>query len=299
MKGSIENTESMKEMATIVDRLSSLLRGIIGTAKEEIPSGAAEIISGSEEKSSVGEAAVEAATVGSNGEAKANKSELVRQYLKKHGHNVRNKDVVEAIKKETGVDVAPSLVSLLKGKASEKKPQAKRGGAPKVWTSKVVSGSSLIREYLESHGLEVSNEEVVKHVKKSKGADVKPTLVSSVRADLKRKGYKTSRVKVGGRMKVGGRGPTMTCAVVDTLKKAGKDGMELSEVTHKVMKSGYEYKGKKGLAGLTQNVFQALHNLSKKIAHPGFKGRTAIVIHEKVPGRRFGRYKLNPKAKVA
>ena len=293
-KSSVDVGEKVEEMVSIVDKLSSLLRGILGATKEEIPSGAAEVIK--EETVSV-EEPVKSETVESNGQAKANKSELVREFFKKHGNDVRNKDVVEGIKKETGVDVAPSLVSFLRGKQAEKKARPSAKKEPKMWTSRVTSGSALIREYLERHGLDSSNEEVVKYVKKTKGVDVRPTLVSSVRAILKKKGMKTERIKrVPGQKARVGRGPTMPMAVIETLKRAGGEGLELSEVTKKVLKSGYEYKGSKGIAGLTQNVFQALHNLSKKIAHPGFKGNTPVVLHEKTPGQRFGRYKLNPKA---
>lgn len=287
----------VEEAVSMVERLGELLKGILGVKKEEVPAGAAEIIEESE--APVAEAPMKQETVESNGQAKASKSDLVREFLKKHGTEVRNKDVVEAIKKETGVEVTASLVSILRGKESEKKkgPQARKD--TKVSTSRVVSGSAVIREYLEQHGLDSSNEEVVKHVKKTKGLDVRPTLVSSVRAHLKRRGIKTSRInKFVGKKTKTGKGPTMPAAVIDTLKKAGK-GLELSEITQKVLKSGYEYKGSKGIKGVTQNVFQALHNLSKRIAHPGFKGNTPVVIHEKTPGHRVGRYKLNPKAKVA
>jgi len=299
--------EKVEEMVSIVDKLGSLLRGILCVEKEDIPSGDAEIKEKEEAPESesieatlpeetrhepITETPVEEESVASNGQAKKSKSDLVREFLRKHGTEVRNKDVVEAIRRESGVELTESLVSSLRKKASEKKPMAKKKGENRVWTSRVTSGSSLIREYLEENGLDSPNEEVVKHLKK-KGVEVRRTLVSSVRADLKKKGFKTSKVKIKSKS---GRGPTMPSAVIEALKKAGKEGMELSEVAQKVVKSGYVYKGNKGIHGITQNVFQALHSLSKKIAHPGFKGTTPVVIHEKNPGQRFGRYKLNPKA---
>lgn len=291
-KSSEFTEEKVEEMVSMVEKLGSLLRGILGAKKEEIPSGVA----------GFAEEPVKAETVEVNGQAKPNKSNLVREFLKKHGKEVRNKDVVEAIKKDHGVDVAPSLVSLLKGRSDETKAKVapKKDEETKASTSRVVSGSAIIREYLEENGLESPNDEVVKFVKKSKGLNVRPTLVSSVRAILKKKGMKTTRMKRAEKVKTkSGRGPTMPSVVIDTLKKAGKEGMELSEITQKVLKSDYEYKGSKDIHGLAQNVYQALHNLSKKIAHPGFKGNTPVVIHEKTPGQRGGRYKLNPKAKVA
>lgn len=285
--------DKVEEMVSMVEKLGSLLRGILSSRQEEVP--AAEFAA--EEGEPLADEPVKVETVGSNGQAKPSKSELVREFLKKHGEEVRNKDVVEAIKKEHGVDVAPSLVSSLKGKGGVR---AKKGSESKVRTSRVVSGSAVIREYLEEHGLDSTNDEVVRFVKRSKGIEVRPTLVSSVRAILKKKGGKATRIKkTAGRISKFGRRPTMPSVVIETLKKAGRDGLELSEITQKVLKSDYEYKGSKDIHGLAQNVYQALHNLSKKIAHPGFKGNTPVVIHEKTPGHRGGRYRLNPKAKVA
>lgn len=295
---------SLEEMASLVEKLGSMLRGIMTTKKDEVPFGGAVVESDNEsEAERVAESETsetEPVKAESNGEV--NKSELVRSYFKKHGIDSRNKDVIEGIKKESGVEVAASMVSFIKSKLPEKeraakKESAKKTDSAKVWTSKAVSGSALIRDYLDSHGLGSPNDEVVDHIKKTKGVDVKPTLVSSVRAMLKRKGHKTSKVaatKVAAvkvATKQGARkGPTMPAVVVEVLKKAPKQGLELSEVTLKALKSGYKYGGKKDIQGLTQNVYQALHTLSKKIAHPGFKGKAAIVIHE---GRR---YRLNPKA---
>jgi hypothetical protein len=322
-KSSESIEEKVEEMVSIVDKLGSLLRGILGAKKEDIPSGVVEIVEEKSEsmkedtpskvaeifeeksesmKESLSEdethepimkVAVEPKSVSSNGQAKVKKSDIVREFFEKHGTEIRNKDVVEIIKKEKGVELTESLVSILKKKISENqsKSVARKDKEPKVWTSRVTSGSALIREYLEENGIETSNEEVVNHLKK-KGVKVKPTLVSSVRAILKKKGIKTSKMR---RKVKTVRGPTMPSAVVEALKKAGK-GMELSEVAQKVVKSGYVYKGNKGIHGITQNVFQALHSLCKKTAHPGFKGTTPVVIHEKVPGQRFGRYRLNPKA---
>jgi len=286
MKKSSSFEEKVEEMVSITDRLGSLLRGILCSKGEEVPHGAAEI------KEDIVETPVKAESMASNGQAKASKSDLVRDFFKKHGTEVGNKDVVATIKKESGVELTESLVSSLRKKASEKAPKAAKKEGFGVRTSRVTSGSALIREYLEENGLDSPNDEVVKHLKK-KGVEVRKTLVSSVRAALKKKGIKTTRIKKKTRS---GRGPTMPSAVIEALKKAGREGMELSEVAQKVVKSGYVYKGNKGIHGITQNVFQALHSLSKKIAHPGFKGTTPVVIHEKNPGQRFGRYKLNPKA---
>ena len=307
----------------MVERLGGLLRGILGAKKGCIPEGSAEIIEVVESpmvespmvespvvespmvespmvESPMVESPMVEETVKSNGQAKASKSYLVREFFNKHGTEVRNKDVVESIRRETGVEVTPSLVSFLRSKGSEKKSGVSARKETKIVTNRVVSGSSIIREYLTQHGLDSDNEEVVNHVKKTRGLNVRATLVSSVRADLKRKNIKTGRMtKFVGKKSGARKGPTMPKAVIYTLKKAGKDGLELSEIAQKVMKLGYEYKGGKSIAGITQNVFQALNNLSKKIAHPGFKGNAPVVIRDKMPGQRVGRYRLNPKAKVA
>lgn len=312
----------MEEAVSIVERLGGLLKGILAANEECISEGSIEIIEALEsfsvetpametpameetvleetvEDHSPMESAVVEETVKSNGQAKASKSDLVREFFNKHGDEVRNKDVVESIHREAGVEINPSLVSFLRGRESEVKRRVSARKETKIVTNRVVSGSSIIREYLTQHGLDSDNQGVVDHVKKTRGLNVRATLVSSVRADLKRKNIKTGRMRRFVGKKSGARkGPTMPKAVIYTLKKAGK-GLELSEIAQKVMKLGYEYKGGKSIAGITQNVFQALNNLSKKIAHPGFKGNAPVVIRDKMPGQRVGRYRLNPKAKVA
>ncbi len=172
--------EKVEEMVSILDKLGSLLRGILCSRGEEVPPGAAEI------KEAIVDTPVKAESVASNGQAKANKSDLVRDFFKKHGTEVRNKDVVAAIKKESGVELTDSLVSSLRKKASETAPRAAKKERSGVRTSRVTSGSALIREYLEEHGLDSPNEEVVNHLKK-RGVEVRKTLVSSVRAILKKK----------------------------------------------------------------------------------------------------------------
>jgi hypothetical protein len=152
-------------------------------------------------------------------------------------------------------------------------------------TAAIRSGSSLIREYLEKHP-DASNEEVVKELKKSKKVEVRPTLVSSVRAILKRMSGKTSKISSKPR-----KGLPMTALVVKILEKSPKDGVRLSELSKKAVDAGYEYRGEKGAAGVTQNVYQALHALSRQIPHPGYEGKTAVVLHDGM------RWRLNPKAK--
>lgn len=297
MKGSHEFIESArKELTSIKDRIGSLLHSIMGLQAESEAPGAVAVEEAPVEEAPVSE--TEVLRVDRNGEptgeeGKKSKSDLVREYLRLHGDRVRNKDVVEAIKKEHGVDIAPSLVSYLKGRGeakAEKKTEPKKK-APRA--ERAISGSAVIRQYLEAHGLEASNDEAVKYAK-SRGFEVRATLVSSVRANLKRAGFKASKngaakVRTAG-PKRRRKSPTMTSVVVSVLKKAGGEGLELKQVAKKALKSGYEYRGKKNVAGFTQNVYQALHTLSKKIPHPGYKGRVAVVLHE---GHL---YKLNPRA---
>ena len=298
----IENVT--KDMASLVERLGSLLAGIVGTKKEEIPEGAPKIEPSTLEEEAVRattevereeetkEEPIETKTISSSGNnGKTSKSELIRSYFDEHGLDTRNKDVVEGIKSEYHVNVEPSMVSFLRSRLAQKagrKVSSKKLGKSVAVLKKKASGSSYIKDYFEIHGLYVVNEDVVGYINKAKGVDVRPTLVSSVRAIMKKKGFKAGG-KVGAR-KAAKKSPTMPSVVVEVLKRAPKDGLELSEVATKALKSGYNYRGKKDIAGFTQNVYQTLHTLSKKIAHPGYKGATAVVLHE---GRK---YKLNPKA---
>jgi hypothetical protein len=300
----------LEEVFSLHERIGSLLKNLAGVRKEEVEDriGEEEGVQVAEVQESkepspenVIEVEAERKIFESNGQErkKPNQSELIRGYIRRHGLEVRNKDVVEAIRNEEGVEVSHPLVSYIKSKlanssksgiGTKKGPgRGKRAeGARK--TLLVQSASSFIRDYLEKQGLDSSNEEVVKHLK-SKGIEARPTLVSSVRANMKKKGFKTSRVSTNkkGRRK----GPTMIEVAVEILKNGPKSGMELSDVAEKALRSGYKYEGRKNLAGLTQNVYQALHTLTKTIPHKGFKGKVAVV---KKDGHL---YKLNPKAKVA
>jgi len=304
MKTSFDAIENVrKEMISLSERLGSLLQGIMGAQKEveeeatgeqREESAVSEIQESEIQEKAEAPATFESATFESNGEAKKkpNQSELVREYFRIHGLDVRNKEVVEAIKKEKGVEVTPSLVSYLKSRlAASDKVRRKMTVTGRKKTTFVASASALIRDYLEKHGLDSSNEEVVQYIKRTRGVEARPTLVSSVRAIMKKKGFRTS--KVSAQKKARHKGPTLVEVAVEILKKGPKSGMELSDVAEKALRSGYEYKGKKNLAGLTQNVYQALHTLTKTIPHRGFKGRIAVVKKE---GHL---YKLNPKAKVA
>lgn len=222
----------------------------------------------------------------SSSKATLSKSDLVRDCLKRHGGEIKNKDVIDEIKRDHGVEVTASLVSILK-KAQTVRPKAKEG-LKKREGEKKASGSSLIRAYLEKHGADSANEDVVRYVSKTAGVEVRPTLVSSVRANMKKKGLK----KIG---RPKSKKSTVK-VVIESLKKGPKDGMNLSQVASRAWKSGCSYKGKKGFKGFSQNVYQTLHNLCNKAVKSGSKGKVALVIHEKVEGERFGRYKINPKA---
>jgi hypothetical protein len=63
-------------------------------------------------------------------------------------------------------------------------------------------------------------------------------------------------------------------------------------MTNKVIAAGYEYQGAKGWEGIAQNVYQAVHALSKTVTHAGYEGKTAVVLHDSASKR----WKLNPKA---
>jgi hypothetical protein len=155
----------------------------------------------------------------------------------------------------------------------------------------------MIREYLEGHP-DASNDEVVKEIRRSRKVEVKPTLVSSIMAILKKKKKKgaskaKSFQKVDKREKKKGRtGLPMPSLVVRVLEKSPREGLKWHETTDKVIAAGYDYRGTKGYEGIAQNVYQALHALSKMVPHRGYKGKTPVVLHDEMSQR----WKLNPKA---
>jgi hypothetical protein len=279
--------EKMKEAASLAERLGSILRGVFSAAEEKAP---------------VAEKAAKPAAVEANGQAekkeeKLSQSEMVRQCIKSNPE-ARNKDVIDIIKRDHGVEVAASLVSYIRSKEANKKPRAdakKAGGVKKATTrtARIVSNSSLIRQYLEKNP-KAENDEVLKEIKKSHKVEVKPTLVSSVRAILKRKGFKTARIslKVATKEKKDRKGLPMPALIVRVLEKAPREGMKLREMTDKVIAAGYEYQGNKGWEGIAQNVYQAVHTLSKSIPHAGYEGKTPVVLHDMASKR----WKLNRKA---
>lgn len=305
MSSSFEVIEKkVEELVSLAEKLGSLARSlIVGVQKKEDHGASAEVEvpfehhEEEQQTAPIAEVPVAGVSVESNGQVtsevkKPSQSELIRQFLKTH-HGVRNKDVIEAIKRDHGVEVNASLVSYIRNSSAQKK------SAPKVVrmkiqhpisrdkgkTTAVRSGSSMIREYLEKYP-DASNDEVVKEIKRSKKVSVRPTLVSSVRAFLKRAGGKTSSVSSKTR-----KGLPMTALVVRILEKAPKEGVKLSALSKKAIDFGYEYRGSKGAEGVTQNVYQALHALSRQIPHRGYEGKAPVVLHDGM------RWKLNPKAK--
>ena len=284
-----------EELVSLAERLKSLVRGMVGEEKKEVSEGASGPVEATEQVAEM--VGVSRESVESNGEAnatekkKASQSDLIRKFLKDHG-GVRNRDIIESIRKDHGVEVNPSLVSYLRHSSAGKKEkkvsrmkihEASRKQVAK--TKEMRSGSSLIREYLERHP-NASNEEIVKELKKGKRIEVKPTLVSSVRAILKRQDSGTSKVYEKTKKSL-----PMTTIVVKVLERAPRDGIKLSEIAKKSIDAGYEYRGSKGKAGVTQNVYQALHALSRQVPHQGYEGKDPVVIHDGM------RWRLNPRAK--
>lgn len=169
-----------------------------------------------------------------------------------------------------------------------------------------VNKSELVRNYFEKHGLEVRNVDLIADIKKAHGIDVGAANVSIVRKQLG-KGAKKTKAKVEAKVKVkttekakvsakktaGLKGLPMPAMCVELLKKGPREGLKLGELAEMVDSSGYKYTGDKGYSGLVQNVYQAVHNLSMPKTHPGYKGKVAVIIHDKDSKR----YRLNPKAK--
>lgn len=286
-----EVREVREELVSIAKRLGDIIGSAVGisTKKTEEP---------------VSEEPVKTESVGHDGEAvapkggKVSQSDLVRSYIKKHA-DLRNKEIIDLINKDHGVEVAASLVSALRSRERGEKKRGPKGRsrvpakAVARKTGEVVSDSSLIRECLERNP-DASNEDVVKDLKRSKRMEVKPTLVSSVRANLKKKGAKTSRVvsRKPTKAKKNRKGLPMPALVVKVLEKAPREGIKLVDLAEKVIAAGYDYRGSKGPEGVVQNVYQAVHTLSKTIPHAGYEGKTAVVLHDEANKR----WKLNPKA---
>jgi len=199
---------------------------------------------------------------------KLNQSELIRNYFKEHGLEVRNKNIIDVIKRKDNIEIAPSLVSIIRSKMKEFK-------------GKNTSLSSIIKRYFEKNGLESSNEQVLRFLQRIKIFDAKPNLISSIRMILKKRIVQNSTVEEENK-----KGPSMPSVIIEALKNGPEEGMNLSQVAEKVLSYGYNYQGKKDLAGLTQNVYQTLHALSKST-----EDTNSIVFHDKDARK----YRLNLK----
>lgn len=237
----LEMLEKIRDEA--IAKMNAFISGFGEKTEEEV----VEVAEKTEEV--VAEAPAATGTVPSNGEAKTrkgwkggvNKSELVRNYFDKHGLDCKNKDVINAVKKSTGIELNPTLVSIIR----------KNMGGKRVRKNRVQK---------------------------------------ALRA--KKVATKTSKVSRVKKTELAGLPMTALCAKI--LQKTGKrEGLKLAEIADLVMQSGYKYTGSKGRKGVVQNVYQALHNLSKKTGHPGYEGRVAVIVKDETSHR----YKLNPKVK--
>jgi hypothetical protein len=221
-----------------------------------------------------------------------NKSEMIRKYFEKHGMEVKNKDIIEYARRTYNIELNAGLVSIIRGTMAERKVRkAKESkGVKKVAKTKTdgVNKSEMIRKYFEKHGMEVKNKDIVEYARKAYKIDLAPSLVSIIRGTMAepKNGKAKKETHLGGL--------PMTALTVALLQKnRGQDGLKLSEITDLVIKSGYKYSGDKGREGITQNVWQALNNLSKKTAHPGYDGEVSVILKDAASHR----YRLNPKAK--
>jgi len=164
-----------------------------------------------------------------------------------------------------------------------------------------VNKSELVRNYFEKHGMECRNKDLIDAIRKSKGVEINPTLVSIIRKDMGSKrvrktrvqkvALKTSKVR---KTDLSGLPMTALCARILQNTRRSRDGLKLAEIADLVIQSGYKYTGSKGREGVVQNVYQALHNLSKKTSHPGYEGQVAVILKDETSHR----YRLNPKAKT-
>lgn len=238
MSTALKTLEKIKES---LDGLNTMIRGFMEKAKEEAVVGATEATEATQEAV---EAVVErvhdtpaVAEERRKGRRKGgiNRSDLIREYFRKNGMEVKNKDIIESLEKTHKVKFEPSLVSTIRKKMHEGKKPAK---ATKIKERTYVKAKSKVKSSEELKGLPM------------------PAL----------------------------------CAAI--LKKSGREGLKLKEVTEQVISAGYEYKGNKGNLGIAQNVYQALHTLSQKKSHPGYNGKVAVILHDESSKR----WKLNPKA---
>jgi hypothetical protein len=210
---------------------------------------------------------------------------MIRGFMEKAGE--------EAV---VGVEAAKPEVAETDGevkvevKASEElRPGRRKGG---------INRSDLIREHFRKHGMEIKNKDLIESLEKTHKVKIEPSLVSTIRKKMHEgkkpaKAAKAKTTKDRAKVQVGemkGLPMPALCAVI--LKKSGKEGLKLKEVTERVIEAGYEYKGNKGNLGIAQNVYQALHTLSQKKSHPGYNGKVAVILHDESSKR----WKLNPKA---
>lgn len=225
-----------------ISKMNSFISSLSEKARTE------ESAEATEEEKVAAEAPAATGTVPANGEAKTrkgwkggvNKSELVRSYFEKHGMECKNKDLIEAIRKSKGIELNPTLVSIIRKTMGSKAPKATKR-VLKTRAQKVAKATSKIRKTAELSGLPM----------------------------------------------------TALCAKI-LQKTRVREGLKLAEIADLVIQSGYKYTGSKGREGVVQNVYQALHNLSKKTSHPGYEGQIAVILKDETSHR----YRLNPKAKV-
>jgi hypothetical protein len=219
-----------------------------------------------------------------------NKSEMIRKYFEKHGMEVRNKDIIKYAQKTYNIELNAGLVSIIRGTMGQRKvSKAKEPkSVKKIAKADGVNKSEMIRKYFEKHGMEVKNKDIVEYARKAHKIDLAPSLVSIIRGTMAepKNGKAKKEAHLAGL-------PMTALAVVLLQKNRGRDGLKLSEITDLVIKSGYKYSGDKGREGITQNVWQALNNLSKKTAHPGYDGEVSVILKDAASHR----YRLNPKAK--
>jgi hypothetical protein len=219
-----------------------------------------------------------------------NKSEMIRKYFEKHGMEVRNKDIIKYAQKTYNIELNAGLVSIIRGTMGQRKvSKAKEPkSVKKIAKADGVNKSEMIRKYFEKHGMKVKNKDIVEYARKAHKIDLAPSLVSIIRGTMAepKNGKAKKEAHLAGL-------PMTALAVVLLQKNRGRDGLKLSEITDLVIKSGYKYSGDKGREGITQNVWQALNNLSKKTAHPGYDGEVSVILKDAASHR----YRLNPKAK--
>lgn len=158
-----------------------------------------------------------------------------------------------------------------------------------------VSKSKLIRDFFDRHP-DASNKDLIVFYKEKHKIEIKPQLVSTVKASMgipksKRRG-RPAKDRTHARVAVASakRGLPMPACLTKVIAKS-KQGLRINEIL-KGLKKLYTYSGKQDEDGLKNVAYQGLYALSKKKPHRGWKGDVPVILHDE----ESHTWRMNPKA---